>query len=55
MLQSLGMKKHGISGHTVNNNHFTGRKGGTGARIRRKGLTRKQRRMNQGIHINKYD
>lgn len=56
-----GMRKRGKSrgkiGHQVNDQHFTGPKGSTtGSRVRRKGkgLTRKQRQMKRGTHVNKY-
>jgi len=48
----MSMKKHARSGHTVNNNHFTGHQK-TGTK-RKRGSSRKQRKMNQGSHINKY-
>lgn len=47
-----GMKKHAQSGHSVNNSHFTGVK--VGKKVRRKGTTRKQRKLNRHSHINKY-
>lgn len=47
-----GMKRHYKSGHAVNIAHFTGTKGGK--RVRRKGLTRKMRKMKRGTHVNKY-
>lgn len=42
--------------HTVSDKHFTGRKGGTGIRVRRigKGLSRKERQAKRGSHENRY-
>ena len=48
----MSMKKHARSGHTVNNNHFTGHQK-TGTK-RKRSSSRKQRKMNQGSHVNKY-
>ncbi len=47
-----GMSKHRKSGHTVNSSHFTGTK--RGKRIRRKGISRKERQMKRSKHVNKY-
>lgn len=52
MSSNIGLSKHRKSGKVHNQNHFTGKTGGK--RIRRKGLTRKQRRLNRGTHINKF-
>ena len=46
------MAKHRCMGHSVNGAHFTGRK--AGKRVRRKGTTRKMRRMKRGGHVDKY-
>ena len=48
----IGMSKHRKSGKSVNEKHFTGKKGGKP--VRRKGLSRKQRKINNGTHNNKY-
>ncbi len=49
-----GMQRHRKSGHTVNVEHFTGKKAGKKVRRKGKELTRKMRRMKRGKHINKY-
>jgi hypothetical protein len=49
---SLGMGKHRKSGSSTNSNHFTGAKGGK--RVRRKGTTKKERRVKRKAHVNKY-
>jgi hypothetical protein len=52
MFTELGMSKHRKSGHSVNCNHFTGKKGSGTNRKQKK--TRKQKRKNKGSHVNKY-
>ncbi len=54
-MKNLGMSKHRKSGHAVNCNHFTGRKG-TGAYSlgRKQKLTAKQKRAKKNTHKNKY-
>ena len=51
---SMGMERHGKSGHTVNDKHFTGPKAGKRVRRIGKGLTRKERKIKRGKHKNKY-
>ncbi len=48
----MGMQKHRKSGVSVNHNHFTGTT--KGKRIRRNGLTRKQRKLKRRTHVNKF-
>ena len=50
--KEMGTSKHYKSGHTVNSKHFTGTK--AGKRVRRKGLSRKERKLKRRKHINKY-
>jgi hypothetical protein len=51
---SHGMSKHRKSGHSNNNNHFTGpsKKKGT---PRKQKLTLKQKLMKRRSHVNKYE
>lgn len=52
---NMGMSKHGKSGHSVNADHFTGKKGGkTKRRKGRRNLTRKQRQARKGSHKSKF-
>jgi len=53
MANPLGMSKHRTMGHTPNEHHFTGRKGGCG-RIKRKSSTKKSRELKMYTHVNKY-
>jgi hypothetical protein len=53
MMYQLSMKKHAQSGHTVNNNHFTGVSSKQGTPRKQK-LTMRQKRAKRGIHVNKY-
>lgn len=48
---NIGMPKHRKAGHTPKN--FTGKRGGKS--IKRKGTTRKLRRLRRGTHVNKYE
>lgn len=48
----FGSRKHGQSGKASNYNHFMGKK--AGKPLKRKGTTRKQRKVKHGTHINKY-
>jgi hypothetical protein len=50
--KGIGSHKHGKSGIPTKSTHFTGVS--KGSKVRRKGSTRKQRKMNRGTHINKY-
>lgn len=49
----IGSTKHGKSGKANSNKNFTGKKGGK--KVRRKGLSRKQRKMKRRTHKNKYE
>ena len=49
---TLGMSKHRKSGKVVNGKHFTGKR--VGKKVRRAGLSRKQRRVKSRTHENKY-
>lgn len=54
MRQSMRKRKKSRAkiGHRVNEKHFTGKK--AGKKVRRKGTTRKQRKLKRGTHRNKY-
>jgi hypothetical protein len=52
MKSDMGMRKHGKSGKTVNSQHFTGKSGST--KVRKKGDSRKKRKLKRGTHKNKY-
>ena len=49
----MGLHKHGNLGHVQTPAHFTGKQG-PAAKKRKRGKTRKQRRLTQGAHVNKY-
>lgn len=52
-ISTMGMTKHRISGKTVNNNHFTGKKKSKSKR--KQALTTKQKKRKRGSHVNKYE
>lgn len=50
----MGIPKHRKSGRAQNDQHFSGPASGKRSRRKGKGLTRKQRRLKRGKHVNKY-
>lgn len=52
--KSPSMARHRKAGHTVTQQHFTGKQGGKRHHRVGKGLTKKQRRKKRGTHHNKY-
>lgn len=52
---SLGLSKHRKSGKAANHRHFTGKKRKSKTVTRTgNGLTRKERRLKRGSHVNRY-
>jgi hypothetical protein len=51
-VSTMGMTKHRISGKSVNNNHFTGKKKSKSKR--KQALTKKEKNRRRHTHVNKY-